>query len=477
MIQSRRAQIAFSLLIIAVAAVTLIFSLSSSPRPKVLWGQLLQVHGLPSHNLTFGSDIFSVSCASAGNCSAGGSYALDAKRNQAFVVNETNGKWGAAQEVPGFTSRDAGENTEVYAVSCPTSGNCSAGGSYSLGPNDTLVFVVSETNGVWGRAIEVPGSAVLDRGGGGFITSISCASAGNCSAGGILQAADVSLDSGAFVVNETNGKWGQAQELTGPPTFNKGAAGVDSISCPTISNCSAAGSFKVGPHGASSFVVRETNGVWGRIQVVPGLNALNVGVDSELRSISCAASGDCTVVGQYAEKSGYTQAFIASESGGVWGNAFKVPGLSHLNGRSLSSLVTVSCESGNNCSAGGFYQTSGNQVAFIVNEVNGTWDKFITIAGLRALDHGHTSYVQTISCSSPGNCGASGDYGYTSGAFLVNEIDGTWGSVTPIRGMHNLKASSAAVLSISCSATTSCSAAGSFSSANNNGAFVVSTVP
>ena len=68
----------------------------------------MDVGGLPTHNYLFGSDLFAVSCASAGNCSAGGNYALNAKLSQAFVVSETNGKWGKAQTVPGFTRRDAG---------------------------------------------------------------------------------------------------------------------------------------------------------------------------------------------------------------------------------------------------------------------------------------------------------------------------------------------------------------------------------
>jgi hypothetical protein len=40
--------------------------------------------------------------------------------------------------------------------------------------------VVSEKNGVWGQAIRVPGLVIRDA----WISSVSCASAGNCGAGG-----------------------------------------------------------------------------------------------------------------------------------------------------------------------------------------------------------------------------------------------------------------------------------------------------
>ena len=46
-------------------------------------------------------------------------------------------------------------------------------------------FVVSEVNGTWGsRPMRSPGTAALNHGGGAAIASVSCASAGNCSAGG-----------------------------------------------------------------------------------------------------------------------------------------------------------------------------------------------------------------------------------------------------------------------------------------------------
>jgi hypothetical protein len=49
------------------------------------------------------SDVESVSCASAGNCAAGGWYLTvrNKLRQQAWVASERNGRWAKAQEVPG----------------------------------------------------------------------------------------------------------------------------------------------------------------------------------------------------------------------------------------------------------------------------------------------------------------------------------------------------------------------------------------
>jgi hypothetical protein len=47
--------------------------------------------------------------------------------------------------------------------------------------------VAVERNGVWGRAIKVPGLAALNKGQSGAGNSVSCASAGNLAVGGSYQ--------------------------------------------------------------------------------------------------------------------------------------------------------------------------------------------------------------------------------------------------------------------------------------------------
>jgi len=141
-----------------------------------------------------------VSCASAGNCVVGGYY-LDGSHNlQAFVVGETNGTWRKAIEVPGLGALNKGGFAQVWSVSCASVGNCAAGGVYVDGHAHGQAFVVSETNGTWRTAIEVPGSATLNKGGWARITSVSCRSAGKCAAGALYT--DVSGHQQGFVVSQ-----------------------------------------------------------------------------------------------------------------------------------------------------------------------------------------------------------------------------------------------------------------------------------
>src|SRR5262249_27431619 len=80
----------------------------------------------------------------AGNCAAGGGYATSPGHGQAFVVNQTNGAWGTAQNVPGLAALNQGRSAEIYTVSCASAGNCSAGGFYHDASGRAQGFVVSE---------------------------------------------------------------------------------------------------------------------------------------------------------------------------------------------------------------------------------------------------------------------------------------------------------------------------------------------
>ena len=65
----------------------------------------------------------------------------------------------------------------------------------------TGAVAASLSSHVWGTAEEVPGTAALNQGGNAAITSVSCASAGECSAGGSYT--DSSGHPQAFVDSET----------------------------------------------------------------------------------------------------------------------------------------------------------------------------------------------------------------------------------------------------------------------------------
>ena len=117
------------------------------------------------------------------------------------MADETRGSWGTAQEVPGSAALNVDGNATVNSVSCASAGSCAAGGYYKDYYGHEQAFVADETGGSWGTAQEVQGTANLRTpGAAAGVTSVSCASEGNCAAGGYYT--DSSGATQAFVANE-----------------------------------------------------------------------------------------------------------------------------------------------------------------------------------------------------------------------------------------------------------------------------------
>src|SRR5262249_35806130 len=148
-----------------------------------------------------------VSCVGASFCAAGGTYSPDGSVLLPFVVDETSGVWGNAITVPGIAAlhpeaytRDSTDMTRTTSVSCPSAGNCAAGGIYvqRVGGEDVAhPFVVDERSGVWGNAIVVKNTLGHPLAGTVSVV-VSCRSAGNCVTGGSFT----SPGWGAFLVEE-----------------------------------------------------------------------------------------------------------------------------------------------------------------------------------------------------------------------------------------------------------------------------------
>jgi len=440
------------------------------------WRPAIEVPGLGSLNTGGHAQLASVSCPSAGNCTAGGFYIDSSRHGHAFVVRETNGIWAKAIEVPGS---GAGGGAEVDSVSCASAGNCAAIGVYQDGSGHTQAFVASKANGAWGNAIEVPGFGALAKNGAIATDSVSCASAGNCAAaGGYL---DGSYHYQVFVVSETNGTWGTAVQVPGSGTLNAGGnAAIFSMSCATAGNCATGGFYTDASGHQQAFVVSQTNRTWATAIEVPGSATLNAAGSATVDSVSCASAGNCVAGGSYKDGSGHYQAFVVRETNGTWRGAFEVPGSGALNFGGLAYADSVSCASAGNCAVGGSYTDGGGRAqAFVASERNGIWGKAIEVPGSGTLPAGQLGNVTLVSCASAGNCTAG--LTYTADfdrqqAFVASETNGTWGNAIEIPGLATLNAGgNAAVTSVSCGAAGNCAVVGSYTDGSGHTqAFVVS---
>ncbi len=400
------------------------------------------------------------------------------------------GTWGTAAEIPGSNRLNHGGQATIGTVSCASATNCGAGGSYTSGFSSTApivqAFVVNKTANIWRMAQEVPGTATLNTGGNAKINSVSCPAPGDCSAGGYYTDAS-SGHQQALVVTESAGTWGNAEEVPGSAALNAGGPGavILSVSCAAPGDCSAGGYYSDASGHEQALVVTQTNGTWGSAKEIPGTGALNAGGAARVNSISCAAAGDCSAAGQYASKTvdgiATVQAFVANETGGTWGKAAEVPGTAALNGGGYAQVNSVSCSSSGNCSAGGFYlDASFDTQAFVVSESGGTWGSAREIPGTAALDkHAPGAMADSVSCGAPGGCSATGSYTDASGAqqaFVADQSAGTWGSAEEVPGTAALNGGGQAVAqSVSCAPAGLCNAVGTYQNVKlNNQVFAVS---
>ena len=158
--------------------------------PGGTWGQALAVPGVSSLGTggTVAGDGYAtaISCTSPGECTAVGSYHTAATVTWPLVVSQSGGAWGQAEALPGIAALSSGRGGKLTEISCASAGNCSATGTYD-GPADStsFAFLADEVDGTWGTVQPVPDAASLGTQS-TVVNAISCPSAGNCAAVGTV---------------------------------------------------------------------------------------------------------------------------------------------------------------------------------------------------------------------------------------------------------------------------------------------------
>jgi hypothetical protein len=301
--------------------------------------------------------------------------------------------WNSAQQVAAGLNQ--GALAAIVSISCPSTGSCSAGGYYTGSGDSTQALVITESDGRWDSGEEVPGTAGLNAGDYASVNTISCVSPGNCVAGGYTLSSQ-GPPAQTFLVQQTNGVWGSAQVV-----LPGGNSEITSVSCVAVGYC-AAGGF----HGDSAVVMTQAHGRWsGPHVVVTGAAGTAVGqVSCQGKRAGCAAAGE--VVGTS------NRGFLVSSKAGVWGRTRSWPAPVQLD--------AVSCPAPGDCVAGGSDGTAGA----VITQTKGTWGP---VTKLRGKDT-----VSYLSCPATGDCTAAG------GGSVIDESDGQWGSWQPVPGLATL---------------------------------------
>jgi hypothetical protein len=438
-----------------------------------------------------GVSLNSISCASAGDCSGVGSYVDSSGHTQGLLMTETSGVW--ARGVEASLPADAAADSKVYLglISCASAGNCSAAGGYVDSSDNGQVLLITETGGVWGAGVEgvLPSNARVGSGGPG---AISCASAGNCSAVGGYT--DHSKNMEPLVLSEKAGSWaaGVEAKLPANAATRKQTAVLNSVSCAAPAACTAVGGYFDKAGDSEALLLRETAGHWkvGREAKLPANAAATRKYAGETvlpLAVSCSSAGSCSAVGSYCavancnyfgKGSGKTgeQGLLLTESKGRWarGVEAKLPA-NAVNAGPLQYLNSISCASNGNCSAvGSYFGTSNKTHVVLLTEKRGHWARGVKAAvpANAAADQAELG-VNSVSCSSAGNCTAAGTYSGVgqdnTQPLLLSEKAGKWKTGVEV----GLPADASSPyqyswVTLSCASAQNCSGVG-FYTDNSNG--------
>jgi hypothetical protein len=249
-------------------------------------------------NLDTQSGFASVSCVSATSCTAVGDFYL-AQTSQALVESWNGTSWSV---VPN-PDEGAGDNT-LAGVSCTNATFCVAVGDYvnSSGTEHTLV---ESWNGSSWSIVASPNQA----GDNNVLTSVVCTSSTSCIA--------VGNDGQPLIESWSGTTW----SMVGSPSEGSGPTILNSVSCVTSTDCMAVGGFdNDGNYGG---LVETWDGSSWSMAASP---------DEFLSSVSCVSPTDCVAVGG--------QADIESWNGTAW-SAVDEP----ASGSGGYGLEGVSCSS------------------------------------------------------------------------------------------------------------------------------------
>ncbi len=446
-----------------------------------------------SESLVVGANswVASVACPAAGSCEAVGNYRDGTGVWNVFTATEASGVWGADVEVPGLAALTT-SGAQVGSLSCSGVGSCALGGIYLDSSGRQRPFVDTEASGVWQDVAPVGGINSLDTppsGASGYsaVNGLSCTGTGDCSAIGYYTTSKYVIK--PFVLTESAGVWGNAQALSSLNALTSGSALFESMSCSSVGNCAAGGFFR-NPKGVDEpLVITQTNGSWSKVSQLAGASTLNAGGSktnngAEVSAVSCAATG-CEVAGDYVSAQLDEHILVAGETGGVWKNATAINGMpattettkAAANDTSSLGVSSLACPSWGDCVAVGTAPNAkGVGQSYVVSQKNGVWSKAVVVADLKIpsgdVPQGTGSELDDVACSSVGNCSAVGDetYGsnsfggfYGTAVFVLNDVNGTWGSVEVVPGTASLNAGDSAYPNaVACDPSGGCTMGGEY---------------
>jgi hypothetical protein len=351
-----------------------------------------------------------LSCSSAGNCVALGTYPGP---GEYMVAVEDNGSW---------SSFDDSTSEAAQAVACQPNASCTVVGEIPETPDDvgqTDAFAGTITgNSITGAHLPVPAgtpavapNTFVDL----FFGPISCpATGGNCTAVG-LESYTISTPEGPedqdsdFVAVGSGTSWTTTMLPTpGAPASGSSFlfTGMQGLSCPTAASCIVDGA-AYNPSTSLTSAIAEAEQSNGSYTQQPiAVPASKSGTNSFLTTSGCIGAGDCVIGGHTFDPSGNGKGFVERLHADSW-SYFTPPLPADASASPNQAFPWVDCSADGLCAATGAYTPTGGGRQLALYTGSGTsWQ--VQSAGIPTSG---TLYQSNVSCAPDGGCAATGFYG------------------------------------------------------------------
>jgi len=334
----------------------------------------------PNPNATAGNRLLAVTCVSASECWAVGSY--NGNSNARTLVERWNGTVWAQVSSPSPTTT---QNSFLTSVACASSARCFAVGNYYSG-SASKTLVVGWDGSAWTQ-VASPDPTTGQQ---SFLTGVSCATAARCFAVG-----NTYIGSGTY--QTLVGAWdGASWSLETSPNVGAMTNNVLSgLACATASACWAVGSAST-VHGRQTLIQRWDGSRW---VIVPSPNP-SADREASLAAVACVSTTECWAVGGGSGSNFYGQTLVERWDGTSW-TIVPSPNTSATQG---NYLFGVTCTAAADCWAVGTYGASNADQTLVMHWDGTSW----AIVPSSNLSPAHGSYLSSVTCASASACWAVG---------------------------------------------------------------------
>jgi hypothetical protein len=234
--------------------------------------------------------------------------------------------------------------------------------------------------------------------------------------GGKRDAGNLGVGEGlgdGLLLTWSGGAWTAAEA---PLPFNSEprSTQVTGVSCPTVSECVAVGSYADTTGIGHGLLLTWSGGGWTAAEAP--LPANGDQYDPEVvYGVSCPTSSKCVAVGSYSDTSGGLDGLLLTWSQGAW-TAAEAPLPANAPSNPLATVDGVSCPTSSNCTAVGFYGGLSGGDGLLLTWLGRSWTAAEAPLPANAASSGqYAAPVEGVSCPTVSECVAVGLYHDTTG--------------------------------------------------------------